>query len=175
MPFKHNAARCHRIGKMKFKVTNWAGYEAGLCRRGSLTLWMTAEALSSWQAAKRTTRGGQPRYSDLAIETALTVGLVFGLQLRQTEGLLLSVLGLMGLDPAGPDHTTLSRRARAWQSPEGRQGGRILGEGLFTSSSTAPGSKSTAPASGWKTSTAPGRGGDGESCIWRWTPTAARS
>ena len=71
---------------------------------------MTTEALSSWQAAKRTTRGGQPRYSDLAIETALTVGLVFGLRLRQTEGLLTSVLELMGLDLAAPDHTTLSRR-----------------------------------------------------------------
>lgn len=66
MPFKHNAARRHHIGKMKFKVTNWAEYEAGLRRRGSLTLWMTAEALSSWQAPKRTTRGGQPRYSDQA-------------------------------------------------------------------------------------------------------------
>ena len=88
MPFKHHAARRHRIGKMKFKVANWADYEAGLRRRGSLTLWMTAETMSSWQAAKRTTRGGQPRYSDLAIETALTVGLVFGLRLRQTEGLL---------------------------------------------------------------------------------------
>jgi hypothetical protein len=56
--------------------------------------------------------------------------------------------------------------------------GRVAGfqdKGLFTSSSTAPGSKSTAPASGWKKSTAPGRGEDGESCIWRWTPTAARS
>ncbi len=53
MPFKHNAARRHHIGKMKFKVTNWAEYEAGLRRRGGLTLWMTTEALSSWQAPKR--------------------------------------------------------------------------------------------------------------------------
>jgi len=107
MPFKHNASRRHRIGKMKFQVTNWAEYEAGLRRRGSLMLWMTPEALSSWQAPKRTTRGGQPRYSDLAIETALTLRLVFGLRLRQTEGFLTSVLTLMGLDLAVPDHTTL--------------------------------------------------------------------
>ena len=86
MPFKHNAARRHRISKMKFKITNWAEYEAGLRRRGSLMLWMTEDALSSWQAPKRRTRGGQPRYSDLAIETALTLGLVFGLRLRQAEG-----------------------------------------------------------------------------------------
>ncbi|MEQ1954645.1 IS5 family transposase [Mesorhizobium sp. CN2-181] len=129
MPFKHNAARRHRIGKMKFKVTNWPEYEAGLCRRGSLTLWVTAEALSQWQAPKRTTRGGQPRYSDLAIETALTLGLVFGLRLRQTEGLLTSVLQLMGLALAVPDHTTLSRRASTWRSSDRRQGCRIPGEG----------------------------------------------
>lgn len=98
---------------MKFKVTNWREYEAGLRRRDSLTLWMTAGALSQWQAVKRTTRGGQPRYSDRAIETALTLGLVFGLCVRQTEGLLTSVLQLMRLDRAVPDHTTLSRRARS--------------------------------------------------------------
>ncbi|NLS21330.1 IS5 family transposase [Rhizobium sp. P40RR-XXII] len=114
MPFKHNASRRHRIGKMKFKVTNWQEYEVGLRRRGSLTLWLTPEALSSWQAPRRKTRGGQPRYSDLAIETALTVGLVFGLRLRQTEGLVESVLSLMGLKLAVPDHTTMSRRARTW-------------------------------------------------------------
>ncbi|WP_457660371.1 transposase [Sinorhizobium medicae] len=65
-----------------------------------------------WLAPRRTTRGGQPRYSDLAIEIALTLGLVFGLRLRQVEGLLGSVLPLMGLALAVPDHTTLSRRAR---------------------------------------------------------------
>lgn len=129
MPFKHNAARRHRIGKMKFKVTNWAEYEAGLRRRGSLTLWITAEALSSWGAPKRTTRGGQPRYSDLAIETALTLGLVFGLRLRQTEGLLASVLKLMGLDLAVPDHTTLSRRARRGRSFDRRRGRSVSAEG----------------------------------------------
>lgn len=116
MPHKHNAARRHRIGKMKFKVTNWAEYEAGLRRRGSLTLWMTPEALDGWQSPRRKTRGGQPRYSDLAVETTLTLGLVFGLRLRQTEGLLGSVLALMGLELPVPDHTTLSRRARTWES-----------------------------------------------------------
>lgn len=106
---------------MKFKVTNWPEYEAGLRRCGSLTLWMTPEALSSWQAPKRTTRGGQPRYSDLAIEAALALGLVFGLRLRQTEGFVTSVLKLMGLDVAVPDHTTLSRRAGKPRMPDKRR------------------------------------------------------
>jgi len=112
-------------------VANWPEYEAGLRRRGSLTLWLTPDALSGWQAPRRKTRGGQHRYSDLAIESALTLGLVFGLRLRQVEGLLESVLQLMGLALAVPDHTTLSRRARTWQSrhkrheQEGRPGGAL--------------------------------------------------
>ncbi|ANP89315.1 IS5 family transposase [Rhizobium leguminosarum] len=115
MPHKHNAARRHHIGKMKFKVTNWAEYEAALRRRGSLTVWMTPEALIGWAAPRRRTRGGQPLYSDLAIETTLMLGMVFGLRLRQSKGLLSSVLDMMGLDLPVPDHTTLSRRARTWK------------------------------------------------------------
>ncbi len=114
MPFKHNATRRHRIPKMKYKVTNWPDYEAGLRRRGSLTLWLTPEALAAWRAPRRKTRGGQPRYSDLAIDTVLTLGCVFGLRLRQSEGLMLSLLDLMHLDLPVPDHTTLSRRAQRW-------------------------------------------------------------
>jgi transposase len=129
MPFKHNASRRHRIEKMKFKLTNWPEYEAGLRRRGSLTLWISPQVVSSWQAPKRTTRGGQPRYSDLAIETALTLGLVFGLRLRQTEGFMASVLKLMGLDLAVPDHTTLSRRASKPRAPNKRQFSRVPDKG----------------------------------------------
>lgn len=115
MPFKHNATRRHRIPKMKYRVTNWPDYEAGLRLRGSLTLWVTPEALAGWHAPRRKTRGGQARYSDLAIETTLTLGTVFGMRLRQTEGLLHSLLGLMGLNVPIPDHTTLSRRAQKWE------------------------------------------------------------
>jgi hypothetical protein len=129
MPHKHNAARRHHIGKMNFKVTNWAEYDAGLRQRGSLTVWVTSEAVDGWAAPRRKTRGGQPRYSDLAIESALTLGLVFGLRLRQAEGFLTSVLRLMGLDLAVPDHTTLSRRANKWRSPNKRQGHRLPGKG----------------------------------------------
>ncbi|WP_432431771.1 IS5 family transposase, partial [Rhizobium leguminosarum] len=70
-------------------------------------------------------RRGQHRYSDLAIETTLTLGLVFGLRLRQAEGLVESVLQLMGLALAVPDHTTLSRRARAWRSAGKRPGSQV--------------------------------------------------
>jgi hypothetical protein len=42
-------------------------------RRGSLTLWVSDEAIAAWRAAPRKTPGGQARYSETAIETALRV------------------------------------------------------------------------------------------------------
>ncbi len=68
-------------------------------------------AIEAWRAEPRTTPDGQPWYSPLAILTALTLKAVFRLALRQTEGLVGSVIGLLGLDLAVPDHSTLSRRA----------------------------------------------------------------
>jgi hypothetical protein len=82
-----------------------------LRRRGSLTVWFTDEAIAGWLAAPRTTRGGQPRHSPPAILTALTLRAVFRLALRQTEGLIGSIIDLLGLNLAVPDHSTLSRRA----------------------------------------------------------------
>jgi hypothetical protein len=114
---------------MKFKVANWPEYEAGLCRRGGLTLWLTPEALAGWAAQRRTTRGGQQRYSDLAIETTLMLGQVFGLRLRQSEGLLSSVLAFMGLELPVADHSTLSRRARAWKPSARRNCSRAVPRG----------------------------------------------
>jgi len=122
LPFKANAARRHHIPKQKHRVTNWAEYDAGLRARGSLTVWFTPEAVAAWVAAPRTTRGGQPTYSDLAIATALTLRGVFRLALRQTEGLIGSVLQLLALDLPVPDHSTLSRRAETLAVPRPKAG-----------------------------------------------------
>jgi hypothetical protein len=86
-------------------------------RRGSLTVWVSEEAIDGWKAASRTTPGGQPRYSDLAITAGLMLRAVFRLALRQTEGLIGSVLHLLGLDLPVPDHSTLGRRARTVKLP----------------------------------------------------------
>src|SRR6186997_2316597 len=115
MPFKANADRRHHIPKQRRRVTNWAEYGAALRQRGSLTVWFTDEAVAAWHAEPRTTPGGQPHYSSLAITTALTLKAVFRLALRQTEGLIGSIIGLLGLDLSIPDHSTLSRRAEVLQ------------------------------------------------------------
>src|ERR671912_964497 len=122
MPFKANAARRHRIPKQRRRITNWAAYDAALRQRGSLTVWFTQEAIAAWEAEPRTTPGGQPHYSALAITTALTLKAVFRLALRETEGLIGSLIGLLGLTLRVPDHTTLSRRAATLEVPRPRPG-----------------------------------------------------
>ena len=117
VPFKANAACRHHIPRQRHRVTNWPAYDAALRQRGSLTVWFSDEAVAAWRAEPRTTPGGQPRYSSLAIATALTLRAVFRLALRQTEGLIGSILRLLGLDLPVPDHSTLSRRAATLQVP----------------------------------------------------------
>jgi hypothetical protein len=118
VPFKANATRRHHIPKQRHRVTNWAEYDAALRQRGSLTVWFSDEAIAAWRAEPRTTRGGQPHYSVLAIRTALTLRAVFRLALRQMEGLIGSILRLLGLDLAVPDRSTLSRRAETLEIPK---------------------------------------------------------
>ena len=117
MPFKLNQDRRRHIPRQKHRVTNSAAYDAALRQRGSLTVWFTDEAVEAWRAEPRTTPGGQPCYSPLAILTALTLRAVFRLALRQTEGLIGSIIGLLGLELRVPDHSTLSRRAATLEVP----------------------------------------------------------
>jgi Transposase DDE domain len=112
VPFKHHAEHRHYIPKPRYRVTNWREYDAALRRRGSLTVWITDEAIAAWRAEPRTTPGGQPHYSALAITTALTLRAIFSLALRQTEGLIGSVITLLGLALTVPDHSTMCRRSK---------------------------------------------------------------
>jgi IS5 family transposase len=105
-------SRVHPKYKTRYRVTNWASYDRALARRGDVTVWLSPEAIAAWKPASGGKRGGQLRYSGLAIETALTLRLVFHLPLRQTEGFLNSLFEMMGIDLEAPDHTTLSRRGR---------------------------------------------------------------
>ncbi len=67
MPFEHHAARRHRIPRARYRVPDWREHEAGLRRRGDLTLWLEEAAIAGWQAPRRTTPGGQAWDSDAAI------------------------------------------------------------------------------------------------------------
>ena len=103
-------SRVHPKYTTTYRVGNWAEYDRALVRRGDVTLWLTPDAIATWAAAGVGRRSGQLQYSDLAIETALTLSLIFHVPLRQTEGVLTSIFGMLGVDLTAPDHTTLSRR-----------------------------------------------------------------
>ena len=101
-------SKVHPTYKTKYRVANWPAYNQALIRRGDVTVWLSSEAIAAWTPR----RGGQRRYSDLAIETALTLRLIYHLPLRQAEGFLHALFGMMCLDLSAPDYTTLSRRSQ---------------------------------------------------------------
>jgi hypothetical protein len=105
-------SRVHPKHKTKYRVTNWAEYDRGLVQRGDITMWISPAAINAWIVKPTGRRGAPHTFSDLAIETALTLRLVFQLPLRQAEGLLRSLFDLMDLTLEAPDHTTLSRRSK---------------------------------------------------------------
>ena len=78
--------------KTKYRVKNWAAYEKSLRQRGDITVWFDEEAVVAWNAPPCGRPGGQLKYSDVAIVTALTLRTVFHLPLRQTEGFLASLI-----------------------------------------------------------------------------------
>src|SRR3954447_26486783 len=139
LPFKLNQDRRHHIPEQKRKVTNWREYDESLRRRGSVTVWFSDEAVEAWEAERRTSRGGQPAYSDRAILTALTFKAVVRLAYRLTEGLIGSVIGLLGLDRAVPDHTTLCRRAETLEGPRPKPRGAGAGAGADDAAGGADG------------------------------------
>ena len=105
-------SRVHPRYKTKYRVENWATYEQAVVQRGDVTLWLSADAMKAWRPAPSGLPGGPRKFSDLAIETALTLRLVFRLPWRQTEGFVRSIFGLMHANLEAPDYTTLSRRSQ---------------------------------------------------------------
>jgi len=102
----------YKYTKSQYRIRNWPEYEAGLKRRGDLTVWLSTSALDAWRAPANGKPGGQRKYSELAIETALTIRTVFHLPLRQAEGFLRGLKEMLDVELPIPDHTTLSRRLK---------------------------------------------------------------
>ena len=92
-------------------MANWPAYNQALVRRGDVTVWVSSEAITTWTPGRSGRRGGQRRYSDLAIETAMALRLLSHLPLGQAEGSLRALFGMMRLDLSVPDDTT-----RSWRS-----------------------------------------------------------
>jgi IS5 family transposase len=100
--------------KCPYRLRNWKEYNKALVRRGSLTLWISDEIITHWRETKRTGKRGAPRtYTDTAILCMATLEEVYHLPLRATQGLMFSVVKLLGIKLAVPDYTTLCRRRKA--------------------------------------------------------------
>ena len=84
------SSRVNRQHKKKYRIRNWREYERGLRSRGDVTIWLSEDAIAAWVPPKNGLRGGQRRYSNLAVRTALTLRVVFSLPLRQTEGFIVA-------------------------------------------------------------------------------------
>ena len=96
-------SKVHPTYKTQPRVANWPAYHQALVRRGDVTVWVSSEAIAAWTARRSGRRGGPRRYSDLAIETALTLRFISHLPLRQAEGFLHALFGIMRLDLSVPD------------------------------------------------------------------------
>ena len=98
--------------KHRYQVRNWSEYDRALVNRGSLTVWFDEQSIAQgWTPPRPKGRGKPGSYSDLAIQTCLTIKTLFRLPYRATEGLVRSLMGLCGLALPVPDHTHMSRRA----------------------------------------------------------------
>ena len=98
--------------KYRYQVKNWVEYDRALVNRGNLTLWFDEDSIGKTRTPPRPAGRGKPgTYSDVAIQTCLTLKTLFRLPYRATEGLLKSLMRRCALDLPVPDHTHMSRRA----------------------------------------------------------------
>ena len=97
-------------GRRKYRTTNWKAYNAALKARGDLTIWLDKDM--QWLAPSCGKRGRNKTFSDGAIQFCLTIKCLFGLPLRQTLGLVQSLLKMAGLPWAAPDYSTVCRRQK---------------------------------------------------------------
>jgi len=99
--------------KKTYKVRNWKEYNEALVNRGRILFHITEEAIKQWEEAQRKKKRGRPKkFSDTAIETALTLSQILRLSLRTTEGLVSDMLKKLGAQCSAPDYTTLCLRSQ---------------------------------------------------------------
>lgn len=171
MPYKATEPRRHKILKARYRVENWAAYDAALRRRGDLTIRATPEAIAAWTLPPNGQRGRPVRYAEITIETGLMLRLAFGRPRRRTGGLLGSLMRLLGLDLPVPDRTTFSRHSGGLEVASAM----ATTDGPVTMIIDPAGLIVFARANGTWRSMAARVADAGASCIWPSAPISARS
>jgi hypothetical protein len=120
MPHKLRNSRRHKFKKSRYKITNWRDYNKALIERGSITLWLSPKIIKSWRAkkSKQKLQCAQFKYSDLAIETAITIKAAMHMPYRATQGFFESLFKLMNLSLTTPNYTTMCRRMVKLELPK---------------------------------------------------------
>lgn len=98
---------------VRYKVTNWSEYNRSLKNRGSLTIWLSEEAIASWYHQGKKQKGAQFIYSEMCIETCCILRKVYHLPYRQTEGFMKSIIDLMKIGITVPDYSNICRRSKS--------------------------------------------------------------
>ena len=108
-------ARIRRKRRSKYRVLNWSEYNQGLKRRGDVRIWLSDDVIAGWHAQQSGSSGrGRPYvYSDVMIECALSLRCIFHLGLRQTQGFIESLLGMLNIPFRCACYSTFSRRSAA--------------------------------------------------------------
>lgn len=141
--------------KAVYRVRNWADYNAGLIRRGDISLWFNPDLVERWKLGESTGKSGRPFvHSDQAIETMLVLRCLYRLPLRATEGLMRSLLSLLEVDVGVPSYSTFCRRQsrlpiqqELFHSPEpihlliDSTGVKVFGEGEWKVRQHGPGKR----------------------------------
>ncbi len=138
----------YKYAKSRYRVRNWAEYEAGLQKRGDLTVWLSDAALDGWRAPASGKPCGQRTYANVAIEAALTIRMAFHLPLRQTEGFLRSLAQLFELDLTGR-RTGDSARVPALLGQIEHRVASVSADGAYDARSIR--AQATASAAWWRT------------------------
>ncbi|WP_424138767.1 transposase [Roseomonas chloroacetimidivorans] len=97
--------------RRRYRMRNWREYDMALVARGDLAVWISPDL--DWHAGKGTGRRGRPQvFTDAAIQTALTLKVLYQPPLRAAQGMVGGLIRLAGLDWRVPRYSTLSRRQK---------------------------------------------------------------
>jgi hypothetical protein len=97
----------------QYKVRNWSQYNESLKNRGSLSIWISEDAIQKWQPPKDPNFIGAPQqYSDDAILCMMALKVVYNMPYRQLVGFLLSIFAFMKVVLKVPHFTTVASRAK---------------------------------------------------------------
>jgi len=95
----------------KYSIRNWSEYNKSLKKRGSITFWLSPDAVEKWLSDGTSKRGRPEIYSDDAILCALIIKSVYHLPYRGLVGFLETLMLLLGVALPVPCYTRICRRA----------------------------------------------------------------